>query len=39
MGRLGTRADMALYQQYVNDIIDGVKKALAAVDPTPYFAK
>jgi hypothetical protein len=32
MGRLGTRADMALYQQYVNDIIDGVKKALAAVD-------
>jgi hypothetical protein len=39
MGRLGTRADMALYQQYVNDIIDGVKKALAAVDPAPYFAK
>ena len=39
MGRLGTRAGMALCQQYVNDIIDGVKKALAAVDPTPYFAK
>jgi hypothetical protein len=39
MGRLGTRADMVLYQQYVNDIIDGVKKALATVDPTPYFAK
>ena len=39
MGRLGTRADMAVYQQYVNDIIDGVKKALATVDPTPYFAK
>ena len=38
MGRLGTRADMVLYQQYVNDIIDGVKKALATVDPTPYFA-
>jgi hypothetical protein len=39
MGRLGTRADMVLYQQYMNDIIDGVKKALATVDPTPYFAK
>jgi glyoxylase-like metal-dependent hydrolase (beta-lactamase superfamily II) len=39
IGRLGTRADMVLYQQYVNDIIDGVKKALATVDPTPYFAK
>ena len=34
MGRLGTRADMVLYQQYVNDIIDGVKKALGTVDPT-----
>jgi len=30
---------MAVYQQYVNDIIDGVKKALATVDPTPYFVK
>jgi glyoxylase-like metal-dependent hydrolase (beta-lactamase superfamily II) len=39
MGRLGTRADMVLYQQYVNDIIGGVKKALATVDPAPYFAK
>jgi glyoxylase-like metal-dependent hydrolase (beta-lactamase superfamily II) len=39
MGRLGTRADMAVYQQYVNDIVDGVKKALVAVDPTPFFAK
>jgi hypothetical protein len=39
MGRLGTRADMVLYQQHVNDIIDGVKKALATVNPTPYFAK
>ena len=39
MGRLGTRADMAVYQQYVDDIIDGVKKALVAVDPTPFFVK
>jgi glyoxylase-like metal-dependent hydrolase (beta-lactamase superfamily II) len=39
MGRLGTRSDIAVYQQYVNDLIDGVKKALVAVDPTPFFAK
>jgi len=39
MGRLGTRQDMIVYQQYVNDIVDNVKKALTAVDPTPYFAK
>ena len=39
MGRLGTRGDMAVYQQYVDDIIAGVKASLTAVDPTPYFAK
>ncbi|WP_194911203.1 MBL fold metallo-hydrolase [Catenulispora rubra] len=39
MGRLGTRDDMMLYQQYVNDLIAGVKAALTAVDPTPFFAK
>jgi hypothetical protein len=39
MGRLGTRADMAVYQRYVDDIMAGVKKALVAVDPTPFFAK
>jgi glyoxylase-like metal-dependent hydrolase (beta-lactamase superfamily II) len=39
MGRLGTRSDIVVYQQYVNDLIDGVKKALVAVDPTPFFAK
>ena len=37
MGRLGTRADMAVYQRYVDDIIAGVKKALVAVDPTPVL--
>jgi hypothetical protein len=36
---LGTRDDMAVYQQYVNDIIDGITKALAAVDGTPFFVK
>src|SRR5437868_5292143 len=39
MGRLGTRDDMTVYQRYVDDIIAGVKKALVAVDPTPFFAK
>jgi glyoxylase-like metal-dependent hydrolase (beta-lactamase superfamily II) len=39
MGRIGTRADMVLYQNYVNDIIAGVTSALATIDPTPYFAK
>jgi glyoxylase-like metal-dependent hydrolase (beta-lactamase superfamily II) len=39
MGRLGTRDDMVLYQEYVNDIIAGVKAALPAVDPTPFFVK
>ncbi|MFF5289812.1 MBL fold metallo-hydrolase [Paractinoplanes globisporus] len=39
MGRLGTRADMVVYQQYVDDLIDNIKKALVAVDPTPFFVK
>ncbi|WP_393087649.1 MBL fold metallo-hydrolase [Streptomyces sp. LN704] len=39
MGRLGTRADMTTYQHYVDDIVDGVKAALANVDPTPFFTK
>jgi glyoxylase-like metal-dependent hydrolase (beta-lactamase superfamily II) len=39
MGRLGTRNDMAVYQQYVSDLIDNIKKAVVAVDPTPFFAK
>ncbi len=39
MGRLGTRQDMVVHQQYVNDIIDNVKKALVTVDPTPFFVK
>jgi glyoxylase-like metal-dependent hydrolase (beta-lactamase superfamily II) len=39
MGRLGTRRDMVVYQQYVDDLLDGVTKALTAVDPTPFFVK
>jgi glyoxylase-like metal-dependent hydrolase (beta-lactamase superfamily II) len=39
MGRLGTRDDMAVYQQYVADLIENIKKALVTVDPTPFFAR
>ena len=39
MGRLGTRDDIVLYQQYVTDLIDNIKKALVAVDPTPFFTR
>jgi glyoxylase-like metal-dependent hydrolase (beta-lactamase superfamily II) len=39
IGRLGTRQDMAVYRQYIDDIVAGVKLALAAVDPTPFFVK
>jgi glyoxylase-like metal-dependent hydrolase (beta-lactamase superfamily II) len=28
MGRLGTRDDMVVYQQYVSDLIDSIKKAV-----------
>jgi hypothetical protein len=39
MGRLGTRNDMVVYQQYVSDLIDNIQQALVAVDPTPYFVR
>ncbi len=39
MGRLGTRDDVALHQQYMSDIADHSRKALDAVDRTPYFIK
>jgi len=39
MGRLGTRDDVVVHQQYVADIADNVRTALATVDPTPYFTK
>jgi glyoxylase-like metal-dependent hydrolase (beta-lactamase superfamily II) len=37
-GRLGTREDISLHQQYMADIVTGCKTALDTVDPTPYFA-
>ena len=39
MGRLGTRGDMVVFQEYLSDLVDGVTQALTAVDPTPFFTK
>jgi hypothetical protein len=39
LGRLGTRDDLMLHQQYVGDIVASSEAALASVDPTPYFVK
>jgi hypothetical protein len=39
MGRLGTREDIAVHQQYMADIVAGSRTALDTVDPTPYFVK
>jgi glyoxylase-like metal-dependent hydrolase (beta-lactamase superfamily II) len=39
MGRLGTREDIALHQQYMADIAENSRNALDTVDPTPYFVK
>src|SRR5438132_5095149 len=37
MGRLGTRDDVTLHQQYMADIAESSRKALDSVDLTPYF--
>jgi glyoxylase-like metal-dependent hydrolase (beta-lactamase superfamily II) len=37
LGRLGTRADIELHQQYINDIVESSKQALGQVDPTPFW--
>src|SRR4029077_6979200 len=34
LGKLGTRADVTLHQQYMADIVDNVKLAINSVDPT-----
>jgi glyoxylase-like metal-dependent hydrolase (beta-lactamase superfamily II) len=39
LGRLGTRNDVTLHQQYMADIAASVRTSLDAVDPTPYFQK
>ncbi len=39
MGRLGTRDDVTLHQQYMADISESSRQAITSVDPTPYFVK
>ena len=38
-GRLGTRDDIALHQQYMADLSESARTAIDTVDPTPYFVK
>ena len=37
LGRLGTRDDVALHQQYMADIAASVRNAIDTFDPTPYY--
>ena len=39
MGRLGSRDDIGVHQQYMADIAASSRTALDTVDPTPYFIK
>ena len=37
MGRLATRDDVAVHQQYMADIEASAREALAAVNPVPFY--
>jgi glyoxylase-like metal-dependent hydrolase (beta-lactamase superfamily II) len=39
MSKLGTRDDITLHQQYMDDIVKSARAAIDSVDPTPYFVK
>jgi glyoxylase-like metal-dependent hydrolase (beta-lactamase superfamily II) len=39
LGRLATREDVALHQQYIADIEASSREALASVDPVPYYMR
>ena len=39
LGRLGTRDDVTLHQQYMADIAASCRHAIDTVDPTPFFVK
>jgi glyoxylase-like metal-dependent hydrolase (beta-lactamase superfamily II) len=39
LGRLATREDVSLHQQYIADIVASSKEALAGVNPVPYYVK
>ncbi len=36
-GRLGTRDDIALHQQYMADLVESSRRAIDSVDPTPFY--
>jgi hypothetical protein len=37
LGRLATRDDVAVHQQYIADIEASSREALASVNPAPYY--
>ena len=39
LGRLGTRADVALQRDYVHDLDASARETLTTLDPTPFFAR
>src|SRR3954469_24190706 len=39
LGRLGTRDDVVVHQQYFADLAESIRSALATVDPTPFFMR
>jgi hypothetical protein len=39
LGRLATREDVAVHQQYIADIEAASREALASVDPVPYYMR
>jgi glyoxylase-like metal-dependent hydrolase (beta-lactamase superfamily II) len=39
LGKLGTRDDVTLHQQYMADLIASIRTVITQVDPTPYFKK
>ena len=36
-GRLGTRDDITLHQQYMADLVESSRKAIDSLDPTPFY--
>jgi glyoxylase-like metal-dependent hydrolase (beta-lactamase superfamily II) len=39
LGRLGTREDVVVHQEYFADMAESIRTALATVDPTPFFMR
>jgi hypothetical protein len=37
MGRLGSRDDVALHQQFVGEIVDNLREVFTTFDPTVYY--